>query len=575
MRKFLLITLLATCSGISSYSQNISALTADFYKQTRANFNADNAYNTVAFVEKRFRIAGNTGFNESIYQVESELKKAGFVLETKGESDGPLTYRIEKRPLARPAWDPIDASVTIVGESQPLLEYKTNRNMMAINSGSTPEGGVTAEVVYVGKGTAADFEGKDVKGKILFGEGSIGTIYSAAATRGAIGAMNYSLPAYTQPEKHPNSIQFTSVGGRGGAVNKDLWGILLSFQAKERLKAALSKGPVMLKVMTKAKTVESPELTVVANVRGTQLPDQRFVFSAHVQEPGANDNASGVGTLAEMARVTATLVKSGKFKPLRTLTFLWGEEISSTRRYITEDTVRQKGIRWGMSLDMVGEDTQKTGGTFLIEKMQDPSAIWTRGNDKHTEWGASKVSESALFPHYYNDFVLNRCREQGKFANWVVNSNPFEGGSDHTPFLNARIPGLLMWHFTDVYYHTDGDRIENVSRETMKNVGVSALVIAYTLTTGTDKTAIAVLNETQAAAKERLSAEFALSTQAVKDGKALADEQHILDTWWKWYDKALETTLDIETGKPTANVTTAIEKRRAELKRFYEGLALK
>ena len=26
-------------------------------------------------------------------------------------------------------------------------------------------------------------------------------------------------------------------------------------------------------------------------------------------------------------------------------------------------------------LDMVGEDTEKTGGTFLIEKMPDPSAV--------------------------------------------------------------------------------------------------------------------------------------------------------------------------------------------------------
>jgi aminopeptidase YwaD len=41
---------------------------------------------------------------------------------------------------------------------------------------------------------------------------------------------------------------------------------------------------------------------------------------------------------------------------------------------------------------MVGENTDITGGTFLIEKMPDPSAVWTRGNDKHTEWGGRKMS---------------------------------------------------------------------------------------------------------------------------------------------------------------------------------------
>lgn len=52
-------------------------------------------------------------------------------------------------------------------------------------------------------------------------------------------------------------------------------------------------------------------------------------------------------------------------------------------------------------------------------------------------------------PHYFNDFIINTFKQQGEFANWKVNNNPFEGGSDHTPFLRADIPGLLLWHFTD------------------------------------------------------------------------------------------------------------------------------
>ena len=35
------------------------------------------------------------------------------------------------------------------------------------------------------------------------------------------------------------------------------------------------------------------------------------------------------------------------------------------------------------SLDMTGEDTAKTGGTFLIEKQADPSAVWPRPSDPH------------------------------------------------------------------------------------------------------------------------------------------------------------------------------------------------
>ena len=52
---------------------------------------------------------------------------------------------------------------------------------------------------------------------------------------------------------------------------------------------------------------------------------------------------------------------------------------------------RVKEVVAMLSLDMTGEDTAKTGGTFLIEKEPDPSALWDRPSDPHSEWGASKV----------------------------------------------------------------------------------------------------------------------------------------------------------------------------------------
>src|SRR5690606_29847510 len=166
---------------------------------------------------------------------------------------------------------------------------------------------------------------------------------------------------------------------------------------------------------------------------------------------GANDNASGVGAHTEMARALAALVQRGDWSPERTITFLWGNEIAGTRDYLADDSVRTSGVRWGMSLDMVGENTAITGGTFLIEKMPDPSAIWTRGEDRHSEWGGRPIGKDELMPHFLNAFVLARCRDRASRTNWVVTSNPFEGGSDHTPFLRANIPAVLFWHFTDVF----------------------------------------------------------------------------------------------------------------------------
>jgi len=553
MRRLLFLILTALSIGANAQTQKET-----YFKLTRAGFNEKNAYATTAFVEQFFRLPGNKGFDASINYVEEILKKAGYVAQQKDEFEAPLTYRIEKRPMKREAWEPVDASITIVGETTPLQAFKTNRNMIPIYCASTPKEGVTAEVVFVDKATKEDLQDKDLKGKIIFGDIPTQRLINIAVKAGAVGALGFGLPAYNQPTKHTTSIQFS-----GMQPNAGIWALFLSYASKEKLKEACLKGKVELKVNITTKSYPSEELTIVANVRGNIKPQEhfgeRFVYSAHVQEPGANDNASGVGTLAEMARLTAQLVKSGKLKPERNLTFLWGDEITSTKRYIVEDSTRAKGILWGMSLDMVGEDTEKTGGTFLLEKMPDPSAIWTRGNDKHSEWGAGDVKEKDLFPHYFNDFVFDICKEQGKFANWTVNFNPFEGGSDHTPFLQNKIPGLLMWHFTDVFYHTDNDRIDKVSATTMKNVGVSALTAAYTLITTNENTAVATVNQLKEDALARLKTEFELSKAAIADGKSAEDEKHIIEVWGKWYVDALATVQKMAVAPKTTRVGSSIK----------------
>ena len=539
-----------------------------YYETVRSSFLEQQAYETVAYVEQRWRLPGNTGFNESIYYVENLLKKAGYVNEKSTNAADRLTYRIEKRPMRRRTWEPVDAVVEIAGEHEPLLSFKTNRNMLAINSASTPEEGIEAELLYLPKTSADILASNDLRGKIVFADQPVSQLYRAVSGKGALGVIGYGIPAYTQPDKHPNAIQFSSIT-QADSTKQQGFGILLSTHARNRLKQAMAKGPVKLRVKIQAKSYLADELTLVADIKGTVLPDERFVFSAHVQEPGANDNASGVGTLAEMASVAAQLYHNKTVVPQRSISFLWGDEITSTRRYITEDSIRAKGIKWGMSLDMVGEDTQKTGGTFLIEKMPDPSAVWTRGEEKHTEWGGGILPESAIIPHYFNDFMLSRCLDQAATNGWVVKTNPFEGGSDHTPFLNAKIPGLLMWHFTDVFYHTDADRIDKVSAWEMKNVGVSALVAAYALTANNEKLVDYLIEEYKQSAMKRLEVEAALSRTAITNGGKVEKEMHILEVWAKFYIDALGkmdeiTCTGVTTSAAIANAQQAVNQKLKE-----------
>jgi len=544
-----------------------------YFEMARRSFSADRAFETVAFMENHWRIPGNSGFDASIYRVEQILAASGYLLEE--EAGGhPFTYRIEKRPIRGPAWDPVDASLTVIGESKPLLQLHSNWNLLAGNSFPTPPEGIEAEVVYVGRGRAEDFEGLDVTGKIVLGETSSRRLFGAAVQeRGALGILAYSMPAFNRPEIYRHAIQFSSIGYD---EEKKSWGLRISLAALEHLKKELEKGRVRVRVTVDSRFFESEELTLIADVRGSELPDERFVFSAHVQEPGANDNASGVATQAEMAAALAEMVNDGMSHPRRSVTFIWGDEISSTARYIEDDPERSRGIKWGISLDMVGENTSVTGGSFLIEKMPDPSAVWTRGEDRHTEWwgsGRSSRSEDQLTPHYFNDFVLSRCLEQSAATRrWVVKTNPYEGGSDHVPFLRAGIPGLLLWHFTDYFYHTDADRLDKVSSTTMRNVGVSALVSALTLASADSETAGIIILGIKSSATKRLETEFELSRAALADGADLQEEVRILTAWKDWYVEAIISTVDIEVGGSSSQTAAAIEEAAENIDEFGTSL---
>lgn len=521
------------------YSFQAKDFSKPYYEMIDPLFDQEAAFETVKFVQGFWRVPGNDGFNKSIYNSAKQLEEAGFILEENATDQDRLTYRIEKRPMKNSTWEPVDGYIKF-SSGEALLNFETNRHMVTINSYGT-NGEKEFEVVYVGEGKELDFS--DVKGKLVYGVASVRSLYKKAVVEGgAVGVIGYSLPSYLQPEKNQNSIQFGSISR--DPENKS-FGLLLSYAAKQKLDAALSAGKVKVKVKLETKIYNADELTLVAELKGSKLPNERFVFSAHVQEPGANDNASGVGALTEVAIVSAKLLKLGEIDPERTITYLFGDEISSTNRFIQEDKARAADIKWGMSLDMVGENTDVTGGTFLIEKMPDPGAIWTRGVEKHSEWGGRPLTKEQLKPHYFNDLVINQFKWLGIQNNWEVNFNPYEGGSDHVPFLRADIPGLLLWHFTDQFYHTDQDRIDKVSPKTLKNVGTGALMIALLLTENDADLANYVLDQVAFTAKNRIGEELQLSRKIIDEGGDVNEQRDIIETWINYYQDVLNTTLDL------------------------------
>ncbi|HSC26265.1 MAG TPA: M28 family peptidase [Vicinamibacterales bacterium] len=541
------------------------------YAAVLERFDAAAAVDVVEFMSQSWRVAGNPGFNASIDHLRERLTAVGF---GDGPGDRAGTLRVDEFPTVTPGWDYTVGTVAIDAESpEVVLSRERDRVSLCINSFSTRDGGLLAPLVDVGAATDADFADKELRGAVVLGDASIGRLWlQAVKARGAAGVISTAIAPYIRPA---DSAAFTSEEQKDvlqwGSVPYDpgvrAFGFKASWRAASRLRERLREGPVRLRVDIQSSFHDGPNRSLVAEIPGRSRPDERTVLIAHVQEPGANDDASGCATLYGLARALAEAIRSGALPPPeRTLTFMWVDETRGTRQWLSSRPAEARGVQYMLALDMTGEDTGRTGGTFLIEKQPDPSAVWPRPSDPHSEWGASQVKPETLKGSLLNDLHLAVCLRRARDTGWVVRTNPYEGGSDHTPFVAAGIPALLNWHFTDRYYHTNLDTPDKVSAGELRNVGVSVATTAWLLASAGERDAAAVVDLLEPAAARRFALEREQGRQLVEsaaDRKAAeAIERQVMEAWRKWYGEALDSVLRL----PVSGETTGLRERVAAAK---------
>ena len=508
--------------------------------QAWAGFDPAAAMAQVEFASRYWRLAGNEGYDATLDRVRDRLQAAGL-----------KNIEVETAATPSPGWDYTVGTLALIRPNQPdlvVLSKERERVALAINSIST-DGKIDAPLVDVGRGQAGDFEGKDLKGAVVIGDADLGTLFRQAVTqRGALGAISTSIAKYIADD--PDVLQWGSIPLD---ATRKAFGFKASRRAATTLREALKSGPQRVRVEVASTFANKPERTLVYEIPGRTLPNERVVLAAHIQEPGANDNASGVATLMELARSLGVGVASGRIPPpARTITFLWLNEISGSRAWIARHPDLMAGVRYMFSMDMTGEDVAKTGGSFLVERWPDPGAVWARPWDPHSEWGAGNVRANTLKGDLINDLHLAVCELVAKKTTWVVKTNPYEGGSDHTVFGSAGVPSLLNWHFTDRYYHSSLDTPDKTSPEEMRNVGVAMASSAWVLASADEAMSLQVAELVASAGRARLAVEL-------RDGSRLTDHAAALAAWRKWSAEAVRSVTRLVTVPVSPALTARLE----------------
>jgi aminopeptidase YwaD len=493
----------------------LPARAEDIYRVLAPRVDTGIAMETVSFMAPLWRLAGNPAYDRSIDFIAERLRARG------------ITHRVESYDNGGQGWEHERGTLSLEGDRRgPVLSREQDRLALCINSFSTPAGGVVLRLVDVGAGAASDFEGKDLKGAVVLGDSAVGQLWTRAVReRGAAGVVSTQIAPYTRPETTPDVLQW-------GSIPYDethrSFGFKATPRAAARLRTALAAGEDRVRVDIATTFHRGPNRTLVAEIPGTTRADERVVLVAHVQEPGANDNASGSGTLLSAALAIHDAIAEGVMPaPARTLTLLWLDEIRGSEHWLEQDNTRAGRVVAMMSLDMTGQDTSKTGGTFLIEKMPDPSAVYPRPSDPHSEWGAGEVDPAWVRGHFLNDLHLAVALRRARDTGWVVRTNPYEGGSDHTVFTAAGVPALLNWHFTDRYYHSNLDTVDKTSPTTMGHVAAAVATTASFVGSANASDAAALLRLVDEAGRARLATEAKNAASA-----------EIVAAWEKWYAEA-------------------------------------
>ena len=424
-------------------------------------------------------------------------------------------------------------------------------------------------------------------GTIVFGSLPSSSLFERAVQQGgALGIISSYLPDYNDPDSNRDAIHFSKVPYD---PERKGFGLNVSPAKSDVLTRLLSGGMVYVKVVVHTRFTEARSRTLIGEIQGTEEQAGIIAMVSHLDEPGANDNASGVAATVGMATGYLAAIREGRLpRPRRSVVFLVGAEFECSREWLR--AVSRK-VDLSLIIDMVGEDPVENGATPLVERMPDPGAIWDRAPlDIHSEWGRGDVRESDLSGNFLNDYVMAAMGERRRAVDWPVRSNPYEGGSDHESFLERGIPSVLLWHFTDPYYHTNLDRLDKVSLPEMENVAAATLALVNHYSQAGWERAEEVLGLVMSAARLRLETEaetarVLLSLPAVRDDPGqlalVGDREHgIIAAWSHWYREAVLSLEGFEPGyarsdarqRLEGHIDAALAELRALERKALEGI---
>ncbi|GAA4311243.1 hypothetical protein GCM10023115_33190 [Pontixanthobacter gangjinensis] len=203
---------------------------------------------------------------------------------------------------------------------------------------------------------------------------------------------------------------------------------------------------------------EMPTFNTIAEIKGTEKPEEYVILSAHFDSwdgaTGATDNGTGTIVMMEAMRILKKLYPN----PKRTiLVGHWGSEeqgLNGSRAFVKDHPE-------------------------IVEKVQ---ALFNQDN------GTGRVVDISGngFLHAYDylgDWLYEVPEDITQHINTDFPGTPGRGGSDYASFVAAGAPAFnlssLSWDYWNYTWHTNRDTYDKIVFDDVKNNVILTAVLAY------------------------------------------------------------------------------------------------
>jgi aminopeptidase YwaD len=472
------------------------------------------------------RQRGSTGFHAAAELVAERARAYGLsdVAILQFPADGKIFYGTQR---SRPGWDAdvgeleevakVCAPASKINANEATVKLASYAAMPIVLAEDSESADVTAELVDVGEGTKeTDYDGKNVKGKIVLASAQPGAVQDLAVGKfGAAGIVSYAQNQKTAwSGEDENLIRWGHL--ETFSANKT-FAFMVSLKTARGLRERLARAEtIRVHAVVKAGQHASNYEVVTATIPGAdaKLKEDEIAFSCHLdhQRPGANDNASGCVTILEVARALQKLISEGKLqRPARTIRFYWPPEIEGTLALLTSpwrtSTMKlevSKKYDGAVVLPQTGGGSLTQTGRALAERIKAVIHMDMVGGGPATKAVFHVTRGPMSLPSFVHDVAWTFAEfvnEQSyKFASTGSADYPLvapEGGkeplraeysaytmgSDHDVYQDSSfgIPAIYLNDWPDRYIHTNLDSAANIDPTKLKRAAFIGAASGYLL----------------------------------------------------------------------------------------------